>query len=381
MRRFAALAVALGLSLLACSSDDDAVSSSPDASSQSPTTQTVGPSGGTVTAGSVSLTIPPGALAGDTTISITPGGTPIPTGYTALSQLYTFGPDGTHFLKPITATFTLTTPGTAPTVYWSNSSGGYDALATAVNGTTASASVDHFSHAFCGERKGSSDAGAADAGNPPEDSGGGGDANPGVDSGATDAGQGGADAGADDAGSGGSDSGGGDAADAGGVDAGAGGADSGATDAGSADAGATDAGGDGSTAAPGISATVDGTPTSFSVNQKVTLGNGTTTIQADDSASTTHWTLQMVTTGVPQEVCQPTGNPVMTYTHYTNGANDALYSTQITSGTCTIFPTSNPAQPGDHAKGTFSATIERANAPLNSPVSHVFTSGSFDVVY
>jgi hypothetical protein len=89
----------------------------------------------------------------------------------------------------------------------------------------------------------------------------------------------------------------------------------------------------------------------------------------------------MVTTGVPQEVCQPNANPVMTYTHYTGGSADALYSTQITSGTCTILLSSTPVHPGDHAKGSFTATIEKANAPLNYPASHAFTGGSFDIVY
>ena len=42
----------------------------------------------------------------------------------------------------------------SPTVFWSNALGGYDALATAVTATTASASVMHFSHGFCGEGKG-----------------------------------------------------------------------------------------------------------------------------------------------------------------------------------------------------------------------------------
>jgi hypothetical protein len=397
MRRLAAITLVIGIGLSACSSSDDGSSQAPDASSTSPTTQIVGPSGGTVNGSGVSLNIPAGALASDTPISITPGGPAIPADYTALSSIYTFAPDGTHFLVPVTVTFTLASHGTQPTIFWSNASGGYDEIPSTVNGSTVSASIDHFSHGFAGEHRGKPDAGAADSGNPGVDSGS--DASGGSDSGAADSGQGGGDASSSgDAGvdAGASDAGANDAgvADAGGSDAGAseagasdagvadaGGSDAGAFDAGASDAGASDAAAS-EASAPGITASIDNQPMTFATNQKVTLnGTSTTTVQADDTASTTHWTIQITTPSVQQQQgCVAQGGPVVTFTHYTSGSIDSLYSTQASGGACSVMMTSIAKVTGDHAKGVFTATVERLQAPLNSPVQHTISGGSFDLI-
>lgn len=366
MRRIAfmlALVLVPGLGAVACSGSDSDTSSSsaPDAGHSEPTTQTIGAAGGTVSSGGVTLTIPAGALAADTPIAITQGGATIPPEYTALSPMFTFSPDGTHFLVPVTVTFTMTSQGSAPTIEWSNASGGYDPLPTTVSGAIASASIDHFSHGFVGERRGPPDAGAADSSAGTDASGGDAAVDAASDAAVSDA----SDAGAPESGA--SDAASSDAAIDAAIDA--------STDA------ASDAATDAATSAPGIVVTVDGTQVTFAANQKVTLGNGTTTIQADDNATTTHWTLQITMTGAPQEACQANGAPTMTYTHYANGASDALYSTQVSPGACTLLVTSVPASPGQHAKGSIlSATLERVNAPVNSPVSHSFTNGTFDLI-
>ncbi len=318
MKRRLVSAVALvGLALIACSSSTGSATAPGNAPgtdpAQAPVTQTVGSGGGSVSAPGVVLDIPPGALPSDTPITITPGGT-VPSDYTGLSQLYTFSPDGTVFLKPVTIAFTLSSAGTTPTVYWSNASGGYDALATTQTATGVSASIEHFSRGFVAEAKKNP---------PPTDAG--------TDSSASDSGS-----------DGGSDSG----------------ADSGATSA--------------------ITATVDGVATTFSANASVVLGNGTTTIKADDNATATHWTIQIVMTGVMQEMCLANGNPYINYTHYTNGTSDLLYTSKA-QGTCSIILTNNPKVAGDHATGTISGWVGALNLPTGLPPTHTFANGSFDL--
>jgi hypothetical protein len=318
--------------------------------------KTVGAGGGSLSAQGVVLTIPPGALASDTTITVTIGGT-IPSGYVALSPPYTFAPVGTTLQKPATITFTLPSAGTSPTVYWSNSSGAFDALATTPTANGVSASIDHLATGFVADLLSQVDAGV--------------DATVPDDASASDA--------ASDAGT---DSGAADAVAEATVDAAAdtSSPEASAPDDAGVDSGATADGGADAAAAAGIVVTVDGVVTTFATNQSVVLGTNTTTISADDSASTTHWTIQMVMTGIPQEACQLNGNPYINYTHYTNGTMDSLYSSKSgTGGQCIILLTSNPKVPGDHAKGTFNGTVEAGNVPINSPTSHSFASGTFDL--
>jgi hypothetical protein len=266
------------------------------------------------------MTIPAGALPSDTSISVTESDGALPADYTGLSPLYTFAPDGTVFQKPVTVAFTLANPGTNPTVYWSNASGGYDELPTTVTPTGVTASIAHFSHGFVADKKQESDA----------------------------------DAGSDDAGS--------DDASA---------PDSSASDSGGSDAGTS-----------GITATIDGVGMTFSANPLVTLGNLTTTIKADENATSTHWTLQVVMTGVPQEMCQPNvSNPTMTYTHYTSGSMDAVYSTKTTQGACLLVLSHNPVTTGDHATGTImSATLGQVSGPTGQ-ATHTIANGTFDLTF
>jgi hypothetical protein len=341
----------VGLGLLACSA-----STSPGGGdgTEPAVSQTVGASGGSVTAQGVELTIPAGALPGDTQITITPTNLPIPSGYTGLSQLYTFGPDGTVFQKPVTVSFTLTSTGSTPTVYWSNASGGFDPVATTTTSNGVSASVTHFSQGFVAEQreKPSVDAGA--------------DSSPPTDSGPID------DAGADAV----SDSSTSDAATDGDGDAG--------SDAGS-DAG-TDAISDAAAdaAAAGIVANLDNgsVATTFDTNASVVVSQAQVTVKADDNATTTHWTLQLVTTGVPQEQCLlNTIDPSITYTHYTGGQIDMAYSTKASTGQCTIFFSKVPAQPGQHATGTFQGTLGQTQGATGTPLTHTFANASFDLIY
>jgi hypothetical protein len=68
----------------------------------------VGPSGGQVapTDGAGAM-VPPGAVTTDTTITITPSAAAAPSGATAVSGVYNYGPEGTQFAKPVTITLTI----------------------------------------------------------------------------------------------------------------------------------------------------------------------------------------------------------------------------------------------------------------------------------
>lgn len=338
--------VLVGLGVYACASSDSnpdstsepaptpAPTSAPTGTTPAPTGTTpaptgstaIGTAGGSVTADGIALAIPAGALTSDTPIAITSDGV-VPSDYSGLSPLFSFSPDGTVFNTPITVAFTLATPGIDPVVYWSNATGGYDALPTTVTTTGVTAEVAHFSHGFVAERKkapvgddAGTDSGTADSGT--------------IDSGASDAST----------------------------------PDSGTTDSGAADAGAN-----------GITVMIDSVSTTFAANAAVTIG-GVTTIKADDNASSTHWTLQLSMTAISQQACSPNGVTSMLYQHYTNGSLDSTFTSKITGGLCTLMLTHNPAAAGEHATGKIlSATLGELNA--STPQSHVFANGTFDLIY
>jgi hypothetical protein len=135
----------------------------------------IGVSGGTVSAPGVLLTIPPGSLTGNTPVAIATTAE-VPSGYTALSPVYTFEPPGTTLLVPATVDITLatqTTPGVSATVFLSNDAGGFDGLVTMATASTASASIVRLGDCFAGLPPGVSN-GGDDAG-ALSDSGGGAD--------------------------------------------------------------------------------------------------------------------------------------------------------------------------------------------------------------
>ena len=141
--------VALAWALSACSSSlKNAADSGSGGSAGAAGGISVGPAGGTVNQDGVTLVIPPGALAGDTTIAIST--TAAPAGYTVASAAYQFAPAGTTFYQPVTVTIPLTAPAPGVHLFWSNADGDYDDLGGTVSGTTLSGRVMHFSVGFAG---------------------------------------------------------------------------------------------------------------------------------------------------------------------------------------------------------------------------------------
>jgi hypothetical protein len=139
-----------------------------------PASASVGPSGGSVQASGVTLTVPEGALAEPTTITVVEADTTAPTNYDTFSPIFQFSPDGLVFQKPVTVEITITASlGTPMNIVWSNLSGGYEDLTSTTNGSVMSASVTHFSHGFIGHKKDASSdgpdaAGGGDDGSPTE---------------------------------------------------------------------------------------------------------------------------------------------------------------------------------------------------------------------
>jgi archaellum component FlaF (FlaF/FlaG flagellin family) len=136
------IAIAAAAALALCACGDKARTQSQNGAA------IIGSAGGTVTlTGGPTLTIPAGALAQDTTITIqastkaTPGG--------ALGAYYEFGPAGTTFTTPATVAFPVPAGTDRAWIMWSRpgSATDYDRLSTDVSGSSATAQVTHFSDA------------------------------------------------------------------------------------------------------------------------------------------------------------------------------------------------------------------------------------------
>jgi hypothetical protein len=129
-----------------------------------------------------------------------------------------------------------------------------------------------------------------------------------------------------------------------------------------------------STCLLGINVTIDGTDTAFDANLSVTNSGGVVTVKGDDNTTTTHWTMQLVMSGSGQQSCSPS-NPVITYTHYTSGVADSVYSTKTGAGMCSLDIVQAPAAAGDRAEGSFYGTLVRDVDAGGG--SHVLTNGGY----
>ncbi len=291
-------------------------------------TQTIGPAGGTLTAGDVTLTFPPGALGGNTTITIAASTAQVPPGYTALTSVLTLGPAGTTLHMPATLELRLASPPPNAAIFLSNGSGGFDALPTTTTASSITASISHLGDCFGGTPLVQPDAG--------------------------DAGDGGA------------------TSDSSTVETGAG-TEGGAMDAAPGDAAAPDAG------PLGITATIDSVLTTFTFNASAVDLNGIWRMQADDDATTTHWTLQVSVTTSQQQVCSTsTPYPSIDYTHYTAGVADSVFSTTQTQGYCTLAAFA-PTTHGTYAHGMFSGGLDQAADAGGG--DHLISSATYDILY
>jgi len=134
----------IALLFAACGGD------SPPVGTGATTSMSVGTSGGMVALEGATITIPSGALTATQTITITSTTDAAPAGFTNLSPIYQFGPDGLTFAQPASISIAFTGADSA-SIIWSSSSGTDFA---SVGGTVANgrvtADVAHFSSGFAG---------------------------------------------------------------------------------------------------------------------------------------------------------------------------------------------------------------------------------------
>lgn len=115
------------------------------------TAQNIGAAGGIVSMSEgPTITIPPGALAADTTVTVSQMSAAAPSG--AISPLFRFGPDGTTFGSPVAIAFPVPDGTTVAAIYWTKpgSATDYETVPATVEGTIATAYVTHFSSGYVG---------------------------------------------------------------------------------------------------------------------------------------------------------------------------------------------------------------------------------------
>lgn len=138
------LACGAGLSIFAACSDGARSGGEPDS-----VTSTISKEGGTISVDGASLTIPKGALAAPTPISIDKTDVAAPRGYVGYSSIYNFRPGGLVFAEPAKVTIQFAGDGRRAGIYWTTA-GVFERLGGAVKGDRITASVTHFSSGFVG---------------------------------------------------------------------------------------------------------------------------------------------------------------------------------------------------------------------------------------
>ncbi len=112
----------------------------------------VGEQGGKIVIEGAVLEIPPGAVDAGVQIRVTATTESAPRGFTNVTPVFKFEPEGLHFAIPVKVT--LDVPPSAPAelnFYWSkDGTQGYDELSSTREGQAMSASVTHFSFGFLG---------------------------------------------------------------------------------------------------------------------------------------------------------------------------------------------------------------------------------------
>lgn len=149
LRRFASLALLASVAT-ACSSSSSGSSSGAEAAS---VTQTIGAAGGTIQVGGAVVTFPKGAVAADTSVTISAESS-VPAGFVTLSKVFRCEPSGTNFAVPVEMRMPFVDDGKGGTLFWSSGADpAFKDLGGRIEGTTVVATVQHFSSGFVGRAK------------------------------------------------------------------------------------------------------------------------------------------------------------------------------------------------------------------------------------
>lgn len=133
------------LGVFACGGSDEPDKKKPNENPQA----TIGPAGGEVQALGVLISIPPGALAEETAISVEMVGSTAQEGLVHRSATYRFEPAGTQFALPVAVTFDFSGESDAA-VYWSvpGDDSTFERIGGEIEFSKITAQVSHFSVAF-----------------------------------------------------------------------------------------------------------------------------------------------------------------------------------------------------------------------------------------
>jgi hypothetical protein len=152
LARAGGLALSLAVASMAgCGDDLPALDDDSEPALDTTVTETIGAEGGTVVLeGQVTLDIPPGAVDGDTAITVSVSDRAAPDG--AIGPVYEFAPEGLVFAHPVRVSLTLPDGVEDGDVYWSRAAGrvGYDNVGGDVSDDVVEAEIVHFSTAYVG---------------------------------------------------------------------------------------------------------------------------------------------------------------------------------------------------------------------------------------
>lgn len=112
---------------------------------------TIGSSGATLTLGTFTLEVPPGAIPEETEVRVRVSDPTPPSHFQAYSPVFHFEPEGLVFARPITVRMPFNGDSRTATVFWTTRiNGAYAPVPTRIEGRYAIAESTHFSSAFVG---------------------------------------------------------------------------------------------------------------------------------------------------------------------------------------------------------------------------------------
>lgn len=143
-----------GISVALCVSCSSSSTATP-APAASAVTQPIGPEGGAIAVGGAVVTFPKGALAAQTSVTISvQDASTAPEGFVALSKVFKCEPSGTEFAQPVEMRMPFVDDGKGGSLFWSSGPDpAFKDLGGKVDGSAMVATVKHFSSGFVGRKK------------------------------------------------------------------------------------------------------------------------------------------------------------------------------------------------------------------------------------
>lgn len=141
--------------LLACSSEPepDPDPKADEGSDATSVRQTIGPEGGSIVVRGATVTIPQGALAEATAITISASDAAPFDDFVVLSKVFLFQPSGIDFARPVTLEIPFTNDAQPSSMWWASSTAPtFEDVGGEARGGKMIATVMHFSSGFVGRK-------------------------------------------------------------------------------------------------------------------------------------------------------------------------------------------------------------------------------------